>query len=145
MSGRDYRHGQGLDYIHCDLEDKATITAESLKFALCRFITKIKKVNGEDFPGKTLYLIVVCVQFHLECLGFAFKLINDPAFKDLKYTLDNTMKARCAQGISRTVRKGECLMAAHEDLVWALGFLGTSNPDQLLNAVIFCIGKGFAL
>ena len=121
------------------------ITAETLKFALCRFITEIKKVNGEDFPGKTLYLIVVCVQFHLECLGFAFKLINDPAFKDLKYTLDNTMKARCAQGIGHSVCKAECLTAAHEDLLWALGLLGTCNPDQLLNTVIFCIGKGFTL
>ena len=141
----DHRHSQGLDYIQCDLEDKATITAETLKFTLCRFITEIKKVNGEDFPGKTLYLIVVCVQFHLECLGFAFKLINDPAFKDLKYTLDNTMKARCAQGIGHSVRKAECLTATHEDLLWALGLLGTSNPDQLLNTIIFCIGKGFAL
>ena len=124
----DHRHSQGLDYIQCDLEDKATITAKTLKFALCRFITEIKKVNGEDFPGKTLYLIVVCVQFHLECLGFAFKLINDPAFKDLKYTLDSTMKARCAQEIGHSVCKAECI-----------------DPDQLLNTVIFCIGKGFAL
>ena len=141
----DHCHSQGLDYIQCDLEEKATITAETLKFTLCRFITEIKKVNGEDFPGKTLYLIVVCVQFHLECLGFAFKLINDPAFKDLKYTLDNTMKARCAQGIGHTVRKAECLIATHEDLLWGLGLLGTLNPDQLLNTVIFCIGKGFGL
>ena len=89
----DHRHSCGFDYIVYDLEDKATITAESLKFALCQFITEIKKVNGDDFPGKTLYHIVVCVQFHLECMGFAFKVINNPAFQDLKYTLDNTMKA----------------------------------------------------
>ena len=56
-------------------------------------------MNGQDFPGKTLYHIVVCVQFHLECMGFAFKLINDPAFCDLKFTLDNTMKAQVCQGI----------------------------------------------
>ena len=43
---RAHRHLCGLDYIVCDLEDKATITAESLKFALCHFITEINKVNG---------------------------------------------------------------------------------------------------
>ena len=90
---RAHRHSSGLDFITCDLEDKATITAESLKFVLCCFIMEIKKVNGEDFPGKTLYHIVVCVQFHLECMGFVFKVINDPAFQDLKFMLDNTMKA----------------------------------------------------
>ena len=83
----------GLEKIVCDLEDKATITAETLKFALCHFITEVKKLDGMNYPGKTLYHLVLCIQFHLECLGFAFKLVNDPAFKDLKYTLDNTMKA----------------------------------------------------
>ena len=47
--------------------------------------------------------------------------------------------------IGHSVRKAECLTATHEDLLWGLGLLGTSNPDQLLNTVIFCIGKGFAL
>ena len=55
------------------------------------------------------------------------------------------MKAQCAQGIGHSVRKAKCLTAAHEDLLWGLGLLGTSNPDQLLNTVIFCIGKGFPL
>ena len=139
------RHSLGLEYIVCDLEDKATITAESLKFALCRFITEVKKVNGEEFPGKMLYHILICVQFHLECLGFAFKIINDPAFKDLKFTLDNTMKACVCDGIGLTMRQANILTATDEDLLWSLGLLGTSHPDHLLNTVIFAIGKGFAL
>ena len=32
-----------------------------------------------------------------------------------------------------------------EDYLWSLRLLGTSNPTQLLNTVVFCIGKGFAL
>ena len=142
---RLYRQGLGLEHIPCDLEDKATITGESLKFTLCRFITKVKKVNGNDFPGKTLYHIIVCIQFHLECLGFAFKLINDPAFMDLKYTLDNTMKACTAQGIGMSIQKAEVLSATDEDLLWSLGFLGQNSPEQLLNTVIFSVRKGFAL
>ena len=140
-----YREGLGLERILCDLEDKATITTETLKFALPRFITEIKKLDGLDYPGKTLYHLVVCIQFHLECQGFAFKLINDAAFKDLKYTLDNTMKAHTAQGIGNSVKQAEVLSAMDEDLIWNLGCLGTSNPYQLLNTVIFAIRKGFAL
>ena len=121
------------------------MSAESLKFGLCRFITEIKKLDGSDFPGKTLYHLVVCIQLFLESQGFGFKLINDPAFKELKYTLDNTMKACTVMGIGNSIKKAEVLSATDEDLLWSLGFLGTSNPDQLLNTVIFCIGKGFAL
>ena len=61
-----YRHGLGLEYIHCDLEDQATITVETLKFALSFHNRSKKKINGDDFPGKMLYHIVVCIQFHLE-------------------------------------------------------------------------------
>ena len=142
---RANRHANGFQYIQCDLEEKATITAESLKFALCHFITEIKKLDGSDFPGKTLYHIIVCMRFHLECQGFAFKLVNDPAFKELKYTLDNTMKACTVQGIGITMKKAEVLSATDKDLLWSLSFLSTSMPEQLLNTVIFSIGKGFAL
>ena len=106
---------------------------------------EVKKIDGHDFPGKTLYHLVVCIQFHLECLGFAFKIINDPAFKDLKFTLDNTMKARVSQGIGLLVKQVQVIMATDEDLLWSFGLLGTSHPEQLLNTVIFFIGKGFAL
>ena len=142
---RSHRHSLGLEYIECDLEDKDTITCSSLKFALCRFITEVKKVNGDDFPGKTLYDIIVCIQFHLECLGFAYKLINDEGFHDLKYTLDNTMKMRTAAGIGISVKNAQILSSTDEDYLWSMGFLGTSTPDQLLDTVVFCIGKGFAL
>ena len=32
-----------------------------------------------------------------------------------------------------------------EDLLWNLQLLGTSNPEVLLNTVVFLVGKGFAL
>ena len=126
---RSYRNSQGLAFIACDLEHKATITAESLKFALCRFITEVKKIDGHEFPGKMLNHLVVCIQFHLECLRFAFKIINDPAFKDLKFTLDNTMKARVSQGIGLLVKQAQVITATNEDLLWSLGLLGTSHPE----------------
>ena len=139
------REGLGLAAIKCNLENKAMITVESLKYALCCFITEVKKLDGTEFPGKILYHIIVCMQFHRECHGFVFKLINDGAFQELKYTLDNTMKARTAQGIGCSVKKAEILSATDEDLLWSLGFLRMSHPQQLLNTIIFCIGKGFAL
>ena len=104
---RQFRHSAGFEFIPCDLEDKVTISHDSLKFALCRFITEVKKVNGEDFPGKMLYDIIVCVQFHLECLGFNYRLINDVAFRELKYTLDNMMKEDTVSGIGVAIRQVE--------------------------------------
>ena len=55
------------------------------------------------------------------------------------------MKLRTSQGIGISVRKAQILSFIDEDYLLSTGFLGTSNPSQLLNTVIFIIGKGFAL
>ena len=43
--------------------DKASVQA-----ALCAFITEVKKMDGADFPPRTLYEILVCLQMGLEML-----------------------------------------------------------------------------
>ena len=86
--------------IHCDLDNVETITVESLKFALVRFITEVKKIDGTDFPPKTLY-IVICIQFLLETEGFTWRLISDKPFTEVKFTLDNTMKKRAEEGLGK--------------------------------------------
>ena len=55
------------------------------------------------------------------------------------------MKERTAAGVGVAMRQAEVLSAMDEDYLWSLGFLRSSNPNQLLNIVVFCIGKGFAL
>ena len=47
---RSYRHSLGLQYIDCDLDDVTTITEESLVYAVTRFITEVKKVDGNRLP-----------------------------------------------------------------------------------------------
>ena len=85
------------------------ITRESLDIAMPRFITEIKKVNGNPYPGKTLYDIVTCVQFHLENLGFCYKLLNEDGFREIKWSLDNVMKLHTSEGVGVSVRKAQIL------------------------------------
>ena len=81
---RSYRHSLGLERIACDLEDDTTINEHDLSSSCCHFITEVKKMNGTDFLGKTLYDILICVQFHLKTLGYSWKLLNSEGFKDVK-------------------------------------------------------------
>ena len=142
---RKYRHDHGFESIECDLDCKETITLENLVFALVRFITEVKKVDGSNFPGKTLYDIMICIQFHLETLGFSWKLLNQEIFQEVRYTLDNVMKIRTSEGLGICVKKAQVLSSSDEDYLWSLGLLGTSNPEQLLNTLVFMVGKGCAL
>ena len=142
---RIYRHSLGLEYISCDLENVTSITKESLIFALTRFITEVKKVDGSDFPARTLYDIIICVQFHLESLGYTWKLISEDAFTEVKFTLDNIMKRCTAEGVGVSVCKAQVLSFTDEDLLWLLGLMGVHSPEALLNAVVYTVGMYCAL
>ena len=48
-----------------NLENLSTVTKENLKHSLSVFIAEVKKVNGDDFPGQTLYQLVVSIQHYL--------------------------------------------------------------------------------
>ena len=134
-----------LDHVECDLHDKGLISVKSLNFAIPRFISEVKKLDGSDFPGKTLYDIVICIQFHLESIGFAWKLLNHDTFREIRFTLDNLMKLRVSQGIGTSVHQASVLSAMDEEDLWSLGLLGWDTPDKLLNTVVYLVGKGFAL
>ena len=143
---REYRNSRDdLENVPCDLRDRSTITPDSLIFGVSRFITEVKKLDGSDFPGKTLYDLVICIQFHLETMGIAWHLLSNEMFNDVKFTLDNMMKLRTSQGIGLSVRKAQVLSKTDEDFLWSCDLLGCKNPQMLLNTVVFLVGKGFAL
>ena len=72
-----------MAHIFADLDNVFTLTVENLSYALCQFITEICKLDGSDFPGKTLYDIVICIQFYLETYGFNCKLVGGTYFKNI--------------------------------------------------------------
>ena len=134
-----------VEFISCDLDDITSAKKASLIYAVTRFLSEIKKLDGQEYPGKTLYDILICIQFHLETKGIGWKLLNDESFADIKFTLDNLMKRRTAQGIAISVKKAQILTQTDKDLLWNLGLLGVDTPEVLLNTVIFMIGKVCAL
>ena len=117
-----------MEHIFADLDNVFTLTVENLSYALCQFITEICKLDGSDFPGKTLYDIVICIQFYLETYGFNCKLVDGTYFKNIWFTLDNVMKDRCARGIAmlwNKLKSSGLLMKNYFGLMvfWALTIL----------------------
>ena len=122
---RNYRNSQPhLHNILCNLDDISSITKDTLVFTVGRFLTEVKKLDGSDFPGRTLYDILICMQFHLETLGIHWHVLNDETLKEIRFTLDNLMKMRTAMGIGTKVRKAEVLTNFDKELLWNLSLLG---------------------
>ena len=70
--------------------------------------------------------------FHLEKLGFSWKLLSHDVFKDIRFSRDNLMKMQTAQGLGNNVQKVQVLSSFDEDLLLSLGLLGKHNPQVLL-------------
>ena len=131
--------------IYVDLDDDDTLEPQHLEFAVCRFITEVKKLDGTDFPPKTLKDIVLCLQFYLESRGYAWHLIDDIEFKSIRYTLDNLMKSHTSQGLGNFVRQAQILIFDDEELMWQKGVLGTDTPRKLVDTLLFVLGITCAL
>ena len=128
-----------LESVDCDIDHPELLSKEVLSKAVCKFITEVKKLDGGDFPPRTLYDIVICLQFWMEHNGFNWKLISDSEFQDVKFTLDNMMKQRAAKGIGNEVKQAEVLTFTDKDFLWCQGLLGTHSPQVLLNTVVFLL------
>ena len=143
---RNYRNSlPNMSKIDCDLNDLSTINEISLNYAMCHFLVEVKKLDGSDFPAKTLYEICLYVQFYLETKGFSWRRITDELFKEVKFTLDNVMQQCTADGIGIRVHHAQVLSQVDEDILWSSGLLGMHSPEVLLQTVMFTIGLSCSL
>ena len=77
--------------------DKSTVAGN-----LTRFIMEVRKSDGSEYPGKTLYEIVTAIQGYLrehkESVLFFSK--DDASFKGLRCVLNGLMRQRAPDGIN---------------------------------------------
>ncbi len=80
----------------------------------------------------------------MEKQGLTWRLIDDPEFSRVRYTLDNLMKKRAADRVS--VRKSASPISfADEEKMWLNGTLGEDSPEKLCNTVMYLLGLSCAL
>ena len=128
-----------------DLARVDILEKDSFEFSMCKFIAEVKKVNGDEYPGKTLYHIVVSIQKHLVRGGKKWKLIESVEFGKLCNVLDNLMKERAQNNIGLVKRQAGLINANIENKLWIDGVLGEENPDQLRSTVVFLLGLNLGL
>lgn len=130
---------------HSRLQYCDELKREYVCYALKRFLTEVRKKNNEgDYPGKTLYELIIMLQFQLEGKGYNWKLLDDPEFITLRHTLDNIMKERAARGLG--VRNPSLPATLQiQNRLWEMGILGDSTPDQLRDTLQWLCGFHFAL
>ena len=82
----------------------ANMSAETLNFWLTKFVQDLKvvKVNGERYPGRSLYIIVAGLQRHLGESGNAIRLVNQDEARLVK---SDYFKMSCILWLNRIYEK----------------------------------------
>ena len=128
-----------------DLERVELLTKENLVYALCMFIPEVVKMDGTDYPGKTLYEMVTCIQKHLHQQKKFWKLLDDREFSEVRTVLDNVMKERAKANIGVVKKQAGYISLEIEKSLWEKNVLGEDTPDKLRDTVLFLLGINLGL
>ena len=115
-----------------NLDDMPSLTKEKLEYAMCHFISEVRKLkSGDDYPGKTLYEMCVVIQKYCNMNGKNWKLVDGSDFQELRTVLDNVMKDRALRNIGMVKRQASVIPMNFENVLWEQGILGEDSPDKL--------------
>ena len=118
---------------------------ETLDYVLGAFLFEVRKENGDEYRGNTLYEIVVALQHHFRENGRRVKLLEDPEFEGMRCKLDKKMKDLAAAGVGIEKRQSNLISMKDEDSMWNQGILGSDTPEKLRDTLQYLLGLNFAL
>lgn len=122
------------------------IDKEDLNKELKLFIPSLKKLDGNDFPPRTLKEVVALIQHYFNhTLRRKLSIFNDFEFTESREVLDAQMKYLARQGNVKPKRRAEIITRDMEDHLWNNGVLGSDSPKKLLETLIYLLGLHLGL
>ena len=121
------------------------MSEEDLVYVLTRFILEVKKKTSAEYPLETLYELLICLQLYMFINGRKVKLLDD--FVDVHNCLDNCMKELSRDGNVHPHNQAVPIRSSidPENEMWKQNILGSSNPKQLVDTILYLFGVHFAL
>ena len=124
------------------------MTEEDLNANLIRFIMRVKRQDGLDYPPKSLYLISCGLLRHLRDEGVHDKNFLDSSnakFAEFRKVLDSKMKELLTQGIGTKRKQADPILPEDEAVIWDKGVFGMKNGETLQCTIFYYCCKIFGL
>ena len=122
-------------------------TDYQLDYWISKFISEVRKVDGQTYPPNSLYSICCGLMRFIRELEVRptckINFFKDLQFVGLQTTLDSEMKRLCSQGVGVKQKRAE-----EEEILWEKGLLGEDSPKVLLDMIYMYLhvcGVHFAL
>ena len=127
----------------CNEFESPNFSHEERAYWLSKCVLEISKENGEFYTPNSLMQTVCGMQRHLrENGGYSdLNIFSDGVYKKFCDSLGSKMKELSSNGIGVQLRKAEPFSYDEEETLWQTGALGTDESEQLLNTLLFLIGK----
>ena len=125
--------------------DIITMTNDVLNEALGYFVAEVTNKDGNEYRPNTIYELIISIQHFLRNNGRFVRFLDDAEFQSMRQILDAKMKNPSRQGIGANKRQADVITEEQENILWENGILGSDNPEQLLDTLIFQLGLNFAL
>ncbi|ESO98024.1 hypothetical protein LOTGIDRAFT_77804, partial [Lottia gigantea] len=120
-------------------------SSQELNEALSFFIAEVRKESGDNNKPNTLYEIIISIQHYLRQNGRLIAFMDDQEYQGLRSVLNSKMKELSILGLGINTKKSEVITIEQEEILWSKGLLGESNPQQILDTLLFLFGLHFAL
>lgn len=103
---------------------------KDVDFFLARFVAEVRKQDGQDYPGKTIYEMICSLQRYLECKRDLCLIDKkDGRFSSLNSAVNFILKERAGRGLGTDTNQVECITSEHIDYRWEKGLLGSNNSE----------------
>lgn len=120
---------------------------QQLDYWLSRFLTEVRRVDGREYHGESLYSLLCGLQRHLRSAkpGLSVDFLSGDEFHSVRSVLNAKMKLLKKSGVGVSKKQAETITYNEEDILWEKGFLGESSPQVLLDSMVWMSGLFFAL
>lgn len=105
-----------------------------MSFWLELFVVEVRKLDGTEYPSKSIYLILCGLHRHLRENGIYDKNFLDEKnvyFARFRKVLNDRMRTLNEKGLGLTVKRADPILPEQEDNLWEKGVFGQGRGDQL--------------
>lgn len=128
------------------LKEIEEFTKDDLNYVLKFFFAEVRKENGAWYPPETLKTIAAMIQHYFRReLDWKFSFFYDKEFQTARNSLDAQMKKSARLGNAKPKRRPEAITYDDENALWINGTFGFSNPNQIINTLVYHFGIHFSL
>lgn len=120
-------------------------STNAIDYWVSKFIYEIRKRNGDRYPRNTLVSITAGINALFHENGNKINLFKDDEFMHFRSVLDMACKESASSGIGCHKKQAEVISHEEEEILWSKGMLGDSNPQTLIDTLLYFNGLHFAL